>query len=62
MTQPARIITFIGKDNSNSNSNLNECAKCGKEFSSYIDIVSKNSGRNKTKRFHISCAKELNII
>lgn len=62
MTSHTRTITYIGKGNSSSNSNLSKCAKCGEEFSLYIDIVTKRCGSHKRKRYHIKCAKELNII
>jgi len=39
------------------------CRRCGKEIKIEEDYLWKESGNNsKTKRYHIKCAKEVNIL
>ncbi len=64
MTRSTRIIVFDGSTSSrtDSNSRLEECAKCGGGFYLREMIVSKASGANKTKRYHKKCARVCHII
>lgn len=62
VSKHTKIITF-GSVGSNQNNNfLSSCYKCGNSFKLGEEILTKRSGPRSRKRYHISCAKLVNLI